>query len=1418
MNGKAQSMNPCRVLVIFVLFGLLARSGSAATWYVATNGSDGAAGTNWATAKQTIQAGVNLTAAGDTVLVNDGVYSSGTNIPTGYLTKNRVFITNNITVQSVNGPSVTRITGYKDAGHSLSAIRCVLMKAGTLSGFTLFSGSSCMYATNTGDQHGGGLLVLGGEVSNCVIASCSAETRGGGVYGGTLRNCTICSNQSSGTVSGRGIGGGTDASTLIGCTVYENIAYITGGGVADGTATDCILRNNDAMGGYGGGASGCTLYNCLLTGNTAWTNGGGAAWSTLYNCTVCNNNALQAGGGEDGCSVYNSILINNTAMDMSYPNWYTAYAIEHSCTSPDPGISGVGNITNDPQFVSGYHLQATSPCIDAGDNARAATNTPDLDGNARVVRGTVDMGAYEVQMATITVVATGGTTTGSGTYFPGTNISITATGLDGHWLFQQWSDGDTNALRTLTVPLGGGTYSTTFTQYTGVLTFLVATNGNDLAGGLTWPAAKRTIQAAVDGSWDGDTVLVTNGVYSTGVRPTPGYSTSNRLVITNNILVQSVKGPASTSIVGWNGGSLAATDSVRCVFLTNGVLSGFTLTNGATPSAGSSDSEHAGGGAFAIGGVLTNCVIAGCISGDKAGGVLGGTLHNCVLSGNTSAKDGGGGAGGAYYDCVISGNTSLRNAGGLMGSPSTVFLRDCTISSNRAAEQGGGVLSGILTNCTISGNRAAEGGGIYNCTLDRCLVTGNAATNGGGTRSGTLYNCLLTGNTAVTGGAATAGTLVNCTIVGNTATNGGGVYDSLVRNSIVWSNRATTGANYAGSPSFSYSCTTPTNSGTGNTANDPMFVDPNANYRLGDASPCINAGNNAYAQGLKDLEGTQRVMGGTVDMGAYEHAGTTPLIWYVKTSGSDTANGWSWSTAKRTVQAAVDGTVDGDTVLVTNGVYSTGVRATPGYSTSNRVVITNDIRVQSVKGPSLTSIVGWNGGAYTVTDSVRCVYITNGTLSGFTLANGAAPDVGSSDLDHSGGGAFAMGATLTNCILTNCVASERGGGVIGGTLVNCVLSGNRAVKDGGGAAGSCLYTCTISGNTSERDAGGVVGQPTTSLLLDCTISSNQAVERGGGVASCVLTNCVLSGNAANEGGGASSSTLDRCDVTGNTATNGGGTRSSTLYNCLLTGNTAVTGGAVYAGTLVNCTIVGNTATNGGGVYSATVRNGIVWSNYATIGANYAGSPAFVCTCTTPLPSGSGNFTNDPRCVDAGAGNYRLQSVSPCLDVGSNRYVQGTYDRDGQSRVFNGIVDLGAYECQAYAPWTYNAWAAAITNGLTNITDCATGDGYPNLLKYATGSSATQSDDLAEVDCAREHGFFVMYFNRNTNAGDVTLFIESAAALTNDATWSGVATNVNGTGWGSMDVVETGTGTPVSVSVTDEGAATNRFLRVRVTKP
>src|SRR6266581_8906834 len=80
---------------------------------------------------------------------------------------------------------------------------------------------------------------------------------------------------------------------------------------------------------------------------------------------------------------------------------------------------------------------------------------------------------------------------------------------------------------------------------------------------LDWSTAATNIQDAIDVAVAGDEILVTNGVYATGGRIVYRGQT-NRLAVTKPVTVQSINGPAVTTICGCG--------VVRCAYLTNGAL------------------------------------------------------------------------------------------------------------------------------------------------------------------------------------------------------------------------------------------------------------------------------------------------------------------------------------------------------------------------------------------------------------------------------------------------------------------------------------------------------------------------------------------------------------------------------------------------------------------------------------------------------------------------------------------------------------------------------------------------------------------------------------------------------------------------------------------------------------------------------
>ena len=376
---------------------------------------------------------------------------------------------------------------------------------------------------------------------------------------------------------------------------------------------------------------------------------------------------------------------------------------------------------------------------------------------------------------------------------------------------------------------------------------------------------------------------------------------------------------------------------------------------------------------------------------------------------------------------------------------------------------------------------------------------------------------------------------------------------------------------------------------------------------------------------------------------------------YVNLNNTTAASPYlSWTTAATNLQQAVDASSDGDLVLVTNGVYQFGGRVAYG-SLTNRVSVNRPISVQSVNGPLVTVIQGFQIPGVTNGDSaVRCVYLTNGaSLIGFTLRQGATRDTGHTIYERSGGGVL---CESTNVVVSNCVVVANscvwlGAGAYSGMLENCALSNNWNYNvsgaGGGGASNGRYRFCRFEANHAATGGGTQGG-----FLDSCTVVNNSATGgggSGGGCSSSFLVNCMVAGNRSMYGGGGlAQGTATGCTISDNSSRNGGGTSSTALRNCAIHNNSATeTGGGMLNGSATNCTITGNQAYIGGGTHSVTHHNSLIYYNEANKGPNHLNG-TFYDSCTTPSPTnGNGNFASEPRL----AGPFHLSLDSPCRGAG-----------------------------------------------------------------------------------------------------------------------------------------------------------------------
>ncbi len=414
-----------------------------------------------------------------------------------------------------------------------------------------------------------------------------------------------------------------------------------------------------------------------------------------------------------------------------------------------------------------------------------------------------------------------------------------------------------------------------------------------------------------------------------------------------------------------------------------------------------------------------------------------------------------------------------------------------------------------------------------------------------------------------------------------------------------------------------------------------------------------------------------------------------------------------------TIQAAINAALAGDVVIVDDGTWS-------GPGNTELTTLGKAITVRSANGAGVCTI---DGG-----DTVRVFNISSGeglatVIDGFSIVHGR---------NNLGGGIRCENTspTIRNCIFEHNDSPDINGS---GGAIRC-SNAKPLIKD-----------CSFVMNTSSAWGGAIfLDNTSNATITGCSFNTN-ASSKGGAIyaqnsSNATVSECSFENNSAQIGAAVfnwgSSPTYLNCLFESNLNGFNGGAMASTnnakplVVNALFLGNTAVNGGGAYgfnaSPKYVNCTFVKNEVSSraGGGLFhsgsgTSTASNCIFWDNLPDQVAPSDGSVALTnCSIEGGWRRGSGNDGTDPLFVDPDTNDYRLATLSPCIDSAVLASLPATVatDLDGNPRVVAGMLDRGAYEWQGPALGDINA------DGVIDGADLG-------LLLAAWGSCSACDEDL-----------------------------------------------------------------------------------------
>lgn len=861
------------------------------------------------------------------------------------------------------------------------------------------------------------------------------------------------------------------------------------------------------------------------------------------------------------------------------------------------------------------------------------------------------------------------------------------------------------------------------------------------------PQEYGKIQLAINAANDGDTVLVDNGKYLENIVITKKIVLASKYIVDNDIT------HITNTILdgsGYTNGDSASVVTIDGATDTTTVVAGFTITKGL----GNKRTWTVGG--------ITYTYRTG-LGVDIAGG--GARIRKNIIKENTMTTT-------VRLAAAVNIWDTKDDLGVTYAIVEENEIVDNVLTSSISTE--GGAFS-IGHNCRISRNVIARNsalgstgngfGGVAQmwqgtAKFDANIIYQNKANYGGviqvNAPGPTIYltNNIIAKNNATQGGALwlsdAASTIysTNNTFAGNSAVQGSGNAFYLktgatikLLNTIVWNQGVSEIYSFNSTVDAAYSDIRGGWEGPGNIASDPLFVANDTLYHLSSSSPAIGSGIVSATVGgillnapAKDFSGSIRSnpSWSNPDIGAMESAQAFPGVAHAYNVPKDYAK----------IQDAINASVNGDVVLVSEGTYKENLVLTKKITLASLFYLDNE--------PSHIAKTILDGSAPTNADSGAVISIggvadTTTVVDGFTITKGTGNKHVNPYWDPTGthlmGGGIEVntaGATIRNNIITGNVLT-------GIPPITAVFGGGIEINDlktPGGNRFSVIENNTISKNYlygGNDNAGGAFDIVGSVRIVNNKIISNNSMYSVSGVAQNNPTRndtAVIQGNLYQ--GNTVTINLSGLVIAGSRLT--GIIRNNTFidnvsgtFYCIGIADTAYaiidgnyiarniggTGGTIYfwksnrqsiirnniiaknsgygiglangsglksSAQIINNTIVGN----GSGIaaYTNSSSQAFVMNNIVkNTGVEFTGNVYASYNLVEGGYTGTENINADPLFV-ANDSLYHLTLTSPCISAGIYKSTVGgvlltakltDYFGDARPRPFGMRSDLGAVE-------------------------------------------------------------------------------------------------------------------------------------------